>query len=149
MTRSRSAGLTRALARAKCAAFSPRVADDSLGSAMRRSRIPVRDTIQSSLVLTIDSRSRFVRMRSGQDAPQPVMMALTIDELPSVRPGARTRKLCQQQDVFYGQTNNVATSFLALPTLSVVTRTLPVAMRSIDRVATGSVRVTTLCQYIS
>src|SRR6185295_20295865 len=47
----------------------------SCSCATRRSRMPVRDVIQSSDVSTIFSRSRLVRIFSGSDDPVPRMTA--------------------------------------------------------------------------
>src|SRR5207344_1633382 len=65
---------TFAMASARWQAMSARSEDAWSGAAMRRSRIPVRSTIQSSDVSTSDSRSRFVRTRSGTYMPVPVMV---------------------------------------------------------------------------
>jgi hypothetical protein len=51
------------------------VAVVSVSPAIRRSRIPVRCTIHSSLVSTIRARSSFVRRFSGNALPVPAMMA--------------------------------------------------------------------------
>ncbi len=47
----------------------------SLAAATRRSRMPVRDTIHSSDVSTIRSRSAFVRTWAGAYLPHPVTWA--------------------------------------------------------------------------
>ena len=56
--------------------------------AMRRSRIPVRVVIHSSLVSTIFSRSAFVSVAAGTSWPQPVMCVVRfgICALPVVPP---------------------------------------------------------------
>src|ERR1041384_3874552 len=59
--------------------------------ATRRSRIPVREVIQSSDVSTIFSRSALVRTREGRQAPVPRMMALLsarVIDPPHLRLGA-------------------------------------------------------------
>ena len=48
---------------------------------MRRSRIPVRETIHSSDVSTSLARSSFVITRDGAYIPHPVITALVIEEL--------------------------------------------------------------------
>src|SRR4051812_29732241 len=73
--RSRSFGSMPAASMALRAAAAPRVAVDSPGPAMRRSRMPVRWTIHSSLVSTIRDSSSLVRRFSGSALPVPVMMA--------------------------------------------------------------------------
>ena len=58
---------------ARAAASAPMEAVVSPLDAMRRSRIPVRVVIHSSLVSTIFSRSAFVNVAAGTSCPQPVM----------------------------------------------------------------------------
>jgi len=68
-----SPGDTFASARARFAASDARNDEGVFGSEMRRSRIPVRETIHSSEVSTIASRSLFVRTRLGVYDPVPMM----------------------------------------------------------------------------
>jgi len=72
---SMSFGSSPAAAIALRAAAAPREAVVSPGPAMRRSRMPVRWTIHSSLVSTIVDRSALVRRFSGTEEPVPAMMA--------------------------------------------------------------------------
>ncbi len=65
MTRSRSSGATPACSSAFRAAGRARSLAASSGAAIRRSLIPVRVTIHSSVVSTITSRSAFVSTLSG------------------------------------------------------------------------------------
>src|SRR5262245_56867906 len=71
--RSISAGVRPARLIAAAAALVPRLAVVSSGPATRRSRIPVRSTIHSSLVSTRASRSALVRRPSGSAVPQPTI----------------------------------------------------------------------------
>ena len=66
MIRSMSPGRRPAAASAWREAASARSLVDSPSAAMWRSRMPVRATIHSSVVSTIDSRSRLVRTFSGR-----------------------------------------------------------------------------------
>ena len=66
MMRSMSSAEMPAWSMAACAARTPMSDEAMSGSAMRRSLMPVRSTIQSLLVSTIFSRSAFVRTRSGR-----------------------------------------------------------------------------------
>ena len=63
--RSISSGSSPATAIARAPATAAMDAVVSLAAATRRSRMPVRDTIHSSLVSTIRSRSAFVRTAFG------------------------------------------------------------------------------------
>ena len=69
--RSMSVGDSPARLIASAAAAVPSVDDVSPGAAIRRSRMPVRSTIHSSLVSRVASRSAFVRRPSGTAVPQP------------------------------------------------------------------------------
>ena len=71
MIRSRSSALSLALASAFRAASYARCEDAVPSSAILRSRMPVRDTIHSSDVSTIDSSSALVKIRSGTAEPVP------------------------------------------------------------------------------
>ncbi len=64
--RSISSAVMPASSSAFCAALDARSLVCSSGAAMRRSLMPVRETIHSSVVSTIFSSSAFVRMRSGR-----------------------------------------------------------------------------------
>src|SRR3954454_8048658 len=70
-----SAGVSPAASMARRAAAVPRVAVVSPSETIRRSRMPVRWTIQSSLVSTIRANSSLVRRFSGRQLPVPAMMA--------------------------------------------------------------------------
>ena len=70
-----SFGSSPAAAIALRAAAVPRVAVLSPGPAIRRSRMPVRWTIHSSLVSTIRDSSSLVRRFSGKALPVPMMVA--------------------------------------------------------------------------
>ena len=72
-TRSMPSPCTPAPAIACCAASMPRPV---VVPPTRRSRIPVRSTIQASLVSRLSSRSTLVTILSGRALPQPVMRAL-------------------------------------------------------------------------
>ena len=74
-TRSRSAPVTpaRAMARSDASMARPVVVPPT-----RRSRIPVRSMIHSSLVSSVSSRSTLVTTLSGIATPQPVMRALPV-----------------------------------------------------------------------
>src|SRR4051812_35916323 len=74
-TRSISLASTPAAFIARVAAWLARVAVDSVDEAIRRSLIPVRCMIHSSLVSTIRERSSFVSRFSGTYDPVPAMMA--------------------------------------------------------------------------
>jgi hypothetical protein len=65
MIRSSSSGRVRAASSADLAASSAMVAVLSSGAATRRSRIPVRERIHSSVVSTIRSRSWFLSTFAG------------------------------------------------------------------------------------
>ncbi len=65
MIRSMSSGSSPAVAMARSPATAAMLAVVSSGPAMRRSRMPVRETIHSSLVSTMRSRSALVRIRLG------------------------------------------------------------------------------------
>ena len=73
ISRSMSAGSTPACASAARAAGSAMSDSASSSRAMRRSRIPVRTTIHSSVVSTSLDSSSFVITRSGTLAPMPVI----------------------------------------------------------------------------
>ena len=73
MIRSRSFGSRPAFASASCAALVDMPELVSPSSAMRRSRIPVRETIHSSVVSTICSRSKLVSTLDGTYLPHPVI----------------------------------------------------------------------------
>src|SRR4029077_7991064 len=75
ITRSSDIGSTPATASASRAAWTLRVVVFSSSSAMRRSRIPVRDTIHSSEVSTSLARSSLVITRDGAYIPHPVITA--------------------------------------------------------------------------
>src|SRR3990172_6479119 len=70
-----SCGRTPALSSASLAAANPIEADVSFGLATRRSRMPVRVTIHSSLVSTVRERSALVTTLLGTYLPQPTMWA--------------------------------------------------------------------------
>ena len=73
--RSMSFGASPAASIALRAAAVASVAVDSSLPAMRRSRMPVRCTIHSSLVSTIFDRSSLVSLRSGTLLPVPAIIA--------------------------------------------------------------------------
>ena len=75
---SMSSGTRLARSIACCAARTARSEVASLSSAMRRSWMPLRCTIHSSLVSTIFSRSALLRIRLGAYAPTPVILARII-----------------------------------------------------------------------
>ncbi len=70
-----SSGSSPATATARRPATAAMLAVVSWAAATRRSRIPVRETIHSSEVSTIRSRSAFVRTASGAYEPQPLIRA--------------------------------------------------------------------------
>ena len=72
---SRSIGTRPAASRAGVAARTQKSERTSPSLAIRRSRIPVRDVIHSSVVSTIFSRSAFERIRSGTARPVPAIVA--------------------------------------------------------------------------
>src|SRR5882724_6222248 len=73
MIKSISSSRTLACSIARRAASTARSDVHCQSGAMRRSLIPERDTIHSSVVSTSFSRSAFVRMRSGTYEPVPTM----------------------------------------------------------------------------
>ena len=83
-TRSISSSDRPALATAALAALAARSEAFSLSSMIRRSRIPVRAVIHSSLVSTIFSRSKLVNTRSGTVVPMPSMSLLTTGAVQSI-----------------------------------------------------------------
>src|SRR5512133_1897612 len=66
-----------AMSRARREASTAKVEVNSPSTAIRRCLIPVLDVIHSSLVSTIRSRSRLVRIFSGKAEPVPVILALS------------------------------------------------------------------------
>src|SRR6187401_1314939 len=78
MMRSTSIASTPATARASRAALTESVVVVSSSAAMRRSLMPVRLTIHSSVVFTIFARSSFVMTRSGAYIPHPVITAFVM-----------------------------------------------------------------------
>ena len=91
-----SSGSRPATAMARLPATAARVAVDSCGAAMRRSRMPVRVRIHSSDVSTRRSRSALVRTRSGAYIPQPVMRTLAgrIGPAPCAQLGSTSMRAC-------------------------------------------------------
>jgi hypothetical protein len=83
-TRSMSLASTPASASAASAAGRAMSVSASSGAAMRRSRMPVRSMIHSSVVSTIRDSSSFVRIRSGTCVPSPVMPIGTPFAEPSI-----------------------------------------------------------------
>src|SRR5690606_10338642 len=78
MMQSRSAGAMPASASAARAAASPREAVVSSSAAMKRWRMPVRCTIQASLVSTTPSSSRLLTALRGKAEPTPLTTDLII-----------------------------------------------------------------------
>src|SRR5262245_24126131 len=70
-----SSGLVFAASSARSAAATARSDEACSGAAIRRSRIPVRSRIHSSLVSTMRSKSALVSTRSGTYIPVPAMVA--------------------------------------------------------------------------
>src|SRR5262249_12586457 len=73
--RSRSVASIPASARARCAATTARSEVAVSASATRRSRMPVREVIHSSLVSTLCAISALVTIRSGTHIPRPKIPA--------------------------------------------------------------------------
>ena len=73
MMRSSCPAVTPAIFMARSAALAPRSEVNSSAAAMRRSLMPVREVIHSSVVSTIFSRSALVKIFSGTYEPTPVM----------------------------------------------------------------------------
>src|SRR4051812_38656651 len=71
----RSSGRMFAASSARRAASTARSDEACSGAAMRRSRIPVRSRIHSSLVSTMRSKSALVSTRSGTYMPVPTIVA--------------------------------------------------------------------------